>query len=66
MDTSYHPFPEPSDPSEATNKPPAATKDLIAQVSQRYIACYEKLTGQTFEPGVYPVEERLRNAKLLG
>jgi len=47
-------------------EPPAATEDLIAQVSQRYIACYEKLTGQAFEPGAYPVEERLQNANLLG
>jgi phosphoribosylaminoimidazole-succinocarboxamide synthase len=43
-------------------EPPVATSDLIVQVSQRYIACYEKLTGQTFVPGAYPVEERLRSA----
>jgi phosphoribosylaminoimidazole-succinocarboxamide synthase len=47
-------------------EPPQATEDLITQVSERYIACYEKLTGQTFVPGAYPVEERLRNADLLG
>jgi phosphoribosylaminoimidazole-succinocarboxamide synthase len=41
-------------------EPPEATKELIIQVSQRYIACYEKLTGVTFEPGSYPVEGRLR------
>ncbi len=46
-------------------EPPEATEELIVQVSQRYIACYEKLTGQTFEPGAYPVEERLRGAKLV-
>ncbi len=40
-------------------EPPAATEELIAQVSQRYIACYEKLTGTTFEPGTYPAEERI-------
>ncbi len=40
-------------------EPPAATDDLIAQVSQRYIACYEKLTGTTFEPSAYPAEERV-------
>lgn len=39
--------------------PPAATDELIVQVSQRYIACYEKLTGRAFEPAVYPVEARL-------
>jgi len=41
-------------------EPPEATEDLIAQVSRRYIACYEKLTGKTFEPGTYPVGERLQ------
>jgi phosphoribosylaminoimidazole-succinocarboxamide synthase len=47
-------------------EPPDATEDLITQVSQRYIACYEKLTGQTFLPAAYPVGERLRSADLLG
>lgn len=40
-------------------EPPAATEDLIVQVSTRYIACYEKLTGQTFVPGSYPAGERI-------
>ena len=40
-------------------EPPAPTEELIAQVSQRYIACYEKLRGKPFEPGVYPAEERV-------
>lgn len=40
-------------------EPPEATEELIAQVSQRYIACYEKLTGHTFVPSAYPVGERL-------
>jgi phosphoribosylaminoimidazole-succinocarboxamide synthase len=40
-------------------EPPTATDELITQVSQRYIACYEKLTGQPFVPGTYPVGERL-------
>ena len=40
--------------------PPAATEDLIVQVSQRYVALYEKLTGQPFEPGAYPAEGRIR------
>ncbi len=40
-------------------EPPAATDELIAQVSRRYIACYEKLTGKGFEPGEYPAEERI-------
>jgi phosphoribosylaminoimidazole-succinocarboxamide synthase len=40
-------------------EPPVATEALITQVSQRYIACYEKLTGKTLAPGGYPVGERL-------
>jgi len=40
-------------------EPPAPTEELIAQVSQRYIACYEKLTGRVFEPGAYPAEARI-------
>ena len=40
--------------------PPQATDDLIAQVSRRYIACYEKLTGRAFLPGAYPVGDPLR------
>jgi phosphoribosylaminoimidazole-succinocarboxamide synthase len=41
-------------------EPPCATDELIVQVSQRYIACFERLTGQAFVPGTYPVEERLQ------
>ena len=47
-------------------EPPEATEELIAQVSRRYIACYEKLTGQGFVPGTYPVEKRLRDCNLTG
>ena len=39
--------------------PPTPTEALIAQVSQRYIACYEKLTGKMFAQGAYPAEERI-------
>ena len=45
-------------------EPPAASEDLVVQVSQRYIACYEKLTGRTFAPGAYPVGERLQAVPL--
>lgn len=38
---------------------PTAPADLWIQASQRYIDIYERLTGLTFEPGSYPVEERL-------
>jgi phosphoribosylaminoimidazole-succinocarboxamide synthase len=40
-------------------EPPAATDDLIVRVSKRYITCYEKLTGQVFEPGSYPADQRI-------
>ncbi|MBN1582553.1 MAG: phosphoribosylaminoimidazolesuccinocarboxamide synthase [Anaerolineae bacterium] len=45
-------------------EPPKPTEELIVQVSQRYIACYEKLTGTTFAPGSYPVENRLKDLTL--
>jgi phosphoribosylaminoimidazole-succinocarboxamide synthase len=32
------------------------------QTTQRYIDCYERLTGQTFVPGAYPVDPRLTEA----
>jgi phosphoribosylaminoimidazole-succinocarboxamide synthase len=40
-------------------EPPEATDGLIVQVSERYIALYEKLTGRTFEPGAYPAGPRI-------
>lgn len=40
-------------------EPPEATEGLIVQVSRRYIALYEKLTGEAFEPGSYPVQPRV-------
>jgi phosphoribosylaminoimidazole-succinocarboxamide synthase len=41
--------------------PPKMPADFIAQVAARYIAAYEKLTGQTFVPGQYPAAKRIRN-----
>jgi phosphoribosylaminoimidazole-succinocarboxamide synthase len=43
-------------------EPPEPTDDLIAQVSERYIALYEMLTGQTFEPSAYPANPRIASA----
>ncbi len=43
---------------------PAMPDDLWIAASQRYIAIYEMLTGQTFVPGEYPVEPRLM--KIVG
>ncbi len=42
--------------------PPAMPADVIAQVSARYIQAYERLTGQTFEPGEQPADERIAHA----
>ena len=36
--------------------------ELVAQVAQRYIAAYERLTGEVFEPGEQPVAERIARA----
>ncbi len=39
--------------------PPAMSDEVWVALGQRYIAIYEMLTGQTFQPGAYPVEPRL-------
>jgi phosphoribosylaminoimidazole-succinocarboxamide synthase len=41
-------------------EPPEMPADLWLRVAERYITLYESLTGQTFEPGEYPVEPRLK------
>jgi phosphoribosylaminoimidazole-succinocarboxamide synthase len=38
---------------------PSMPEELWAAASRRYIAIYEMLTGKTFKPGSYPIEERL-------
>jgi phosphoribosylaminoimidazole-succinocarboxamide synthase len=38
---------------------PTMPDDFIAQVAQRYIAAYEKLTGEDFVPGEQPAAERI-------
>jgi len=40
-------------------EPPEMPDDLWVSASQRYMAIYEMLTGQSFQPGAYPVEPRL-------
>lgn len=40
-------------------QPPPMPADLWVQASQRYMAIYEMLTGQAFEPAPYPVGPRL-------
>ncbi len=39
--------------------PPAMPDELWVQASERYIALYEMLTGESFRPGAYPVNVRL-------
>jgi len=43
-------------------KPPAMPPDFVAQVAQRYIAAYERLTGSTFVPGAAPAADRVRRS----
>ena len=40
--------------------PPTMPNDFIAQIAARYIAAFEKLTGQTFIPGEQPTVERIK------
>jgi phosphoribosylaminoimidazole-succinocarboxamide synthase len=40
--------------------PPVMPADFVAQVADRYIAAYERLTGQTFKPGARPVAKRIQ------
>jgi len=40
-------------------KPPKLTKDIVAQVSKRYIDIYEKITGKKFKFYPYPIEKRI-------
>jgi phosphoribosylaminoimidazole-succinocarboxamide synthase len=42
-------------------EPPEMPADLWLRVAERYITLYESLTGQTLEPGEYPVGPRLKN-----
>jgi phosphoribosylaminoimidazole-succinocarboxamide synthase len=39
--------------------PPPLPSDVIAETARRYIALYEGLTGQTFEPGPLPAGPRV-------
>ncbi|HSJ58657.1 MAG TPA: phosphoribosylaminoimidazolesuccinocarboxamide synthase [Anaerolineae bacterium] len=39
--------------------PPPPTEALIVDVARRYVALYEKLTGQAFVPAPYPAESRI-------
>ena len=40
-------------------KAPEMPDELWVSASERYISIYERITGKTFEPGSYPVNQRL-------
>lgn len=42
--------------------PPELPGPVIQAASNRYIALFERLTGQTFEPGLQPADARIRAA----
>lgn len=41
-------------------KPPKMSEQLIVDLSKRYIAVYEKITGKKFNVFEYPVEEKIK------
>ena len=43
-------------------EPPELPAEVWRATSERYVDAYERLTGQPFEPGDYPVEPRIRAA----
>jgi phosphoribosylaminoimidazole-succinocarboxamide synthase len=43
-------------------QPPAMPDDFVAAVAQRYIAAFERLTGEAFIPGAQPAAQRIENA----
>ncbi|HEX8932051.1 MAG TPA: phosphoribosylaminoimidazolesuccinocarboxamide synthase [Patescibacteria group bacterium] len=48
-------------------KPPKMSDELIVKTAQRYIAIYEKITGEKFQTFAYPIENRIkRNLKKHG
>ncbi len=44
---------------QGKGKPPVIPDEVIAQVAGRYISAYEKLTGQTFVPGLQIAKDRI-------
>lgn len=47
---------------QGSGPPPSMPDSLVAQLSLRYIACYEGLTGQPFQPAPYPAQPRIAAA----
>lgn len=42
--------------------PPKMTDDFIVEVAKRYIAVYEKITGQPFKADNYPISDRVQKS----
>ena len=42
--------------------PPTLPAEVWRATTARYITAYERITGATFEPGSYPVAERITTA----
>lgn len=40
-------------------EPPTLDAEVVTATVQRYVAAFERLTGNRFEPGRYPVDERI-------
>jgi phosphoribosylaminoimidazole-succinocarboxamide synthase len=48
-------------------EPPAMSDVTVVETTQRYIAAFTRLTGQSFTPGAYPVQQRLeKNLQIMG
>ena len=45
---------------DGNGTPPVLDDDVWQTTSRRYIDAYERLTGLAFQPGSYPVEDRIR------
>ncbi len=45
---------------DGNGAPPELAPEVWEATSRRYIDAYERLTGLTFQPGSYPVEDRIR------
>jgi phosphoribosylaminoimidazole-succinocarboxamide synthase len=51
-------FKEHCDPYNDATLPPAP-QEMIEEMSRRYVAMYEQITGEQFVPGGVPIEERI-------
>ena len=48
-------------------EPPVMGDVTVSETTQRYIAAYTRLTGRSFTPGRYPVQQRLeKNLQIMG